>query len=88
MTDIRDGTSWTIGVVQSSRRVHWASPDDLMVIVKKPLNWADFKNAHSGGFQAMMLDSSVRFIKSQTPESRIRTLLSIAGDEETEDRSY
>ena len=60
----------------------------LMVIVKKPLNWADFKNAHSGGFQAMMLDSSVRFIKSQTPESRIRTLLSIAGDEETEDRSY
>jgi hypothetical protein len=56
MSDIRDGTSSTIGVVQSSREVHWASPDDLVVDVKKPLNRADFKNPHSGGFQAMILD--------------------------------
>ena len=88
LSNIRDGTSSTIGVVQSCRKVHWASPDDLVVDVKKPLNLADFKNAHSGGFQAMMLDGSVRFIKSPTPESRIRTLHSIAGGEETHERSY
>jgi hypothetical protein len=60
----------------------------LVVDVKKPLNLADFKNAHSGGIQAMFLDGSIGFIKLSTPESRIRTLLSIAGDEEIPQGSY
>jgi len=85
---IRDGASSTIGVVHSSRQVHWASPDDLVVDVKQPLNLADFKNPHPGGFQAMFVDGSIRFIKLLTPESRIRTLLSIAGDEEIPQGSY
>jgi prepilin-type processing-associated H-X9-DG protein len=49
---------------------------------------ADFKNPHSGGFQAMFLDGSVRFIKLSTPESRIRSLLSIVGDEDIPHGSY
>jgi prepilin-type processing-associated H-X9-DG protein len=88
LSNIRDGTSSTISVVQSSRKVHWAAPDDLVVDVKKPLNLADFKNPHTGGFQALFLDGSIRFIKLSTPESRIRTLLSIAGDEEIPQGSY
>jgi hypothetical protein len=88
LNNVRDGTSSTIGIVQSSRRVHWAAPDDLVVNVKKPLNLADFKNPHSGGFQAMFLDGTVRFIKLSTPESRIRSLLSIAGDEDIPHGSY
>ena len=88
LSNIRDGTASTISVVQSSRKVHWASPDDLVVDVKKPLNLADFKNPHPGGFQAMFLDGSIRFIKLSTPESRIRALLSIAGDEEIPQGSY
>jgi hypothetical protein len=88
LSNIRDGTSSTISVVQSSREVHWASPDDLVVDVKRPLNLADFKNSHPGGFQAMFLDGSIRFIKLSTPETRIRTLLSIAGDEEIPQGSY
>ena len=55
--------------------------------MKKQLNLADFKNPHSGGFQAMFLDGSIRFIKSQTPANRIRTLLSIAGDEEIQEEA-
>ena len=88
LSNIRDGTSSTISVVQSSRKVHWASPDDLVVDVKKPLNLTDFKNPHSGGFQAMFLDGSIRFIKLSTPESRIRAPLSIAGGEEIPQESY
>jgi prepilin-type processing-associated H-X9-DG protein len=88
MSKIRDGTGSTISVIQSSRKVPWASPDDLVVDVKKPLNLADFKNPHSGGFQAMFVDGSVRFIKLSTPESRIRALLSIAGDEEIPQGGY
>ena len=88
LSNIRDGTSSTIGVVHSKRKFLWASPDDLVVDVKKPLNLANFKNPHSGGFQAMFLDGSIRFIKLSTPESRIRTLLSIAGDEVIPQGSY
>ena len=87
-SNIRDRTSSTISVVQSSRKVHWASPDDLVVDVKKPLNLTDFKNPHPEGFQAMFLDGSIRFIKLSTPESRIRALLSIAGGEEIPRESY
>ncbi|MDR3639591.1 MAG: DUF1559 domain-containing protein [Isosphaeraceae bacterium] len=88
MSNIRDGLSSTIGVVESSRKVHWASPEDLVVDKKKPLSQADFKNAHSGGFEAMFLDGSVRFIKLSTPENRIRALFSIAGDEQVPQGSY
>jgi hypothetical protein len=88
LSDIRDGTASTIGLVHSSRRVHWASPDDLVVDVKKPLSLADLKSPHSGGFQAMFLDGSIRFIKLSTPEARIRALLSIASDEEIPQGSY
>jgi prepilin-type processing-associated H-X9-DG protein len=87
-SNIRDGTSSTIAVVHSTRQVHWASPADLVVDVREPLNLADFKSSHSGGFQAMFLDGSVKFIKLSTPESRIRALLSIAGNEEVSQGSY
>jgi hypothetical protein len=88
LSNVRDGTASTISVVHSSRKVHWASPEDLVVDVKKPLNLADFKNPHPGGFLAMFLDGSIRFIKLSTPESRIRALFSIAGNDEIPQGSY
>jgi prepilin-type processing-associated H-X9-DG protein len=88
MTDVLKGTSSTIAVVHSNHKVPWAAPADLVIDVKKPLNLGALKSPHSGDVQTMFLDGSVRIIRSTTPESRIRSLLSIAGDEQISEGSY
>jgi prepilin-type processing-associated H-X9-DG protein len=84
LSDIKDGTSNTVGVVQSSRKVHWASPDDLVVDAKnpsQPLPLDQLKNPHPGGFQGLFLDGSVRFLKSSLDPVTLRSLFTIAGGE-------
>jgi prepilin-type processing-associated H-X9-DG protein len=82
IADIRDGLRSTIGVVQASRKVHWAAPDDLVVDPGQPLNMQQFKTPHPGGFQALFLDGSVRFVKDSVAQTTLRALLTVAGGEQ------
>ena len=86
MEDIRDGTSYTIAVleVDDDRSVPWTKPDDWQFDAHRPL--AGLGKSHSGGFPALFLDSSTRFIPPTVDPALFRKLLTVAGGEDVRDR--
>jgi prepilin-type processing-associated H-X9-DG protein len=72
VTDITDGTSNTIMLVESAHTVPWTKPEDLEYDADKPLP----KLRHLGaGFNAGFCDGSVRFISTKVPEKTLRVLI-------------
>ncbi len=76
LSDITDGTANTIMLVEvSGLHINWEEPrnvtvDEFMSLVAK--GHASF---HSGGFQALLADGSVRFISNSVNPKTLRALL-------------
>jgi hypothetical protein len=76
ITDVTDGTSNTIMIVEASdkKAVPWTKPDDFEVTEKDPK--AGLPGAWQGGFLVAFCDGSVRFIKDTVSP---KTLLNLFG---------
>jgi prepilin-type processing-associated H-X9-DG protein len=81
MADIRDGAANTIMVVEADddRAVVWTRPDDWQFDSQRALG--GLGHAHPGGFNALLVDGSVRFISGSVDPGIFRALLTIAGGE-------
>ncbi|QJW92691.1 DUF1559 family PulG-like putative transporter [Frigoriglobus tundricola] len=78
--NVTDGTSNTIGVIETDELVPWAKPSDYPFDPKKPLP----KIVPVGGkatFLAAFVDGSVHSVKVSTPEKTLKALFTRAGGE-------
>ncbi len=82
-SDIRDGTSKTILVVESKRSVPWTKPDDIPYDAEKPL--PKLGGFFDEGFNATFADGSVRFISKHIEEKVLRAFFTADGGERDRD---
>jgi beta-lactamase regulating signal transducer with metallopeptidase domain len=79
ISQITDGTSNTIMVVQASREIPWTKPDDVLISADAPLPKLGLPG--SDGFEAGFADGSVRRIKASIVEATLRALFTRSGGE-------
>jgi hypothetical protein len=73
LTEILDGTSNTILIVEANQSVPWTKPDDLPYNPNGPLPPL---GGHSpNGFMVVSADGAVHFIPKNTPEQTLRPLI-------------
>jgi tRNA A-37 threonylcarbamoyl transferase component Bud32 len=80
LTDIRDGTSNTLMIVEAAEAVPWTKPDELVYDPKGPL--PKLGGGFGSGFNAAFASGSVTFLSSTLPESTLRALITRAGGEQ------
>jgi prepilin-type processing-associated H-X9-DG protein len=85
IAQVTDGTSNTLMVAESSVPVPWTQPDDLPHAPGTP--WP-FGSKHPGGFNALFVDGSVRFIKSTIAPAVLGALVTRAGQEVVSSDSF
>ena len=73
ITDILDGTSNTLMVVEAGKPVIWTKPDDLPFHPDKAL--PKLGGLFPDGFHAALCDGSVRFIRRTVPPATLRLLI-------------
>jgi hypothetical protein len=78
MIQIRDGTSFTIMLVEAKREIPWTKPEDIPYDPEEDL--PEF-GLFDGGFLALFADGSVRFISENIDEQTLRSLFTRAGAE-------
>ncbi len=76
---IIDGTSLTIGIVESKQGVPWTKPADIAYDPDGPL--PKLGGFYEGGFNAMFLDASAHFLTDGMDEKTLRGVISINGRE-------
>jgi hypothetical protein len=79
LRDIRDGSSKTIGIVESKRSIPWTKPEDIEYDPAKPL--PKLGGFFKGGYHVGGTDSSVHFLPEGTDEKTLRALVTRAGRE-------
>ena len=79
ITDITDGTSNTLMIVEASKAVPWSKPEDIPFDPAKELPKLGLPGAQ--GFQAGFCDGSVRFISHTIKPQTLRSLITRAGGE-------
>jgi len=84
--DITDGTSNTLGVVEAKEAVIWTKPDSEIPFdagqMPPPAALVNGLGGHfPGGFNVMMLDGSIRFVKSTINPMTLRALITRSGGE-------
>jgi len=73
--DIKDGTSNTIMIVEAGTAVPWTKPEDIVFAPQQPLPRL---GGSLGGFNVLMVDASVRFIRAgSVPEQTLRNAITI-----------
>lgn len=88
ITEIMDGTSNSIMVVEAADPVEWTRPDDLPA---PPLPDGSVKQQFpplpklgpfsEGGFHALLCDGSTRFIRNTVKEDSLRAAITVNGGE-------
>jgi prepilin-type processing-associated H-X9-DG protein len=79
ITDITDGTSNTIMIVEAADPVVWTKPDELDYSPAKPL--PRLGGLSAGGFNAAFADGSVRFIRKEAKEQALRSAITANGND-------
>jgi hypothetical protein len=87
LASVTDGTSNTLGIVEAREAVPWTKPDeeipfDFSAKSEKASELVPMLGAHfPGGFNAVFLDGSVRFIKHSISPVVLRALITRDGGE-------
>jgi hypothetical protein len=85
MATITDGTSNTIGIVEAREAVPWTQPDNEIPFDSKNRTESVAKGAlgghNSNGFNALLLDGSVRFLKDSLNPMTLNALITRSGGE-------
>src|SRR5439155_733028 len=74
-----DGVQNTLLIVEAGKPVPWTKPEDLPFEAGKPL--PKLGGLFPDGFHAVFCDYSTRFIPKDTPEDKIRALITWQGGE-------
>jgi prepilin-type processing-associated H-X9-DG protein len=82
--DITDGTSNTLMVAEAKAGVPWTKPDDITFDPADAALMAKLGGNHTGGFNALFGDGSVRFLKTSIDLGMLRKLVTRAGGEPIE----
>ncbi len=78
VAEIRDGTAFTLLVVEAQRDIPWTKPEDIPYAPNKPL--PELGGFNPEGFHAAMADGSVRFWEGIDAKT-LRAMISKAGGE-------
>ncbi len=78
-SDITDGMSNTLLVVEAKRDIPWTKPEDITYSPDKDV--PEFGGWHEGGFHALIADGSVMFIANTIDEAILRALITRDGGE-------
>jgi prepilin-type processing-associated H-X9-DG protein len=79
LSDVVDGLSNTIMVVEAKRDVPWTKPEDIEYDPAKPM--PEFGGFTDNGFNAGFADGSARFISSTIDSQVLKAFLTRAGGE-------
>lgn len=82
LRQITDGTSNTLGVVEApaANAVHWMEPSDLDM--PKFITGLSGKTSHTMGFNAQLMDGSVRFISRSIDQKMLEAMVTAGGGEQ------
>jgi prepilin-type processing-associated H-X9-DG protein len=78
-TDVTDGLSYTLMIVEAADAVPWTKPDDLRYSPDKPL--PKLGGQFPGGCNAAFGDGSVKFLSQSIDEKTLRALITRNGGE-------
>jgi len=78
-TEIRDGTSNTLMIVEAKRNIPWSKPEDIPYDPKKPI--PELGGYFEGGFHAARCDGAVFFLPNSIAEATLRAMISRNGRE-------
>ena len=81
LNEIRDGSSMTIAVVESRETAGWTQPGGMPFDAGPDAKLPAFGSYHPGGYNVLMFDGSVRFLKDTIDPQVLRNLLTPAGGE-------
>jgi hypothetical protein len=76
LSEIRDGTSNTLMVVEAKRDIAWTKPEDISFDPDKPL--PKLGGFFAEGFLAALADGSVHFLPQNIDEKLLRLLITAA----------
>ncbi len=89
IADVTDGTSFTILVGESRKAVPWTAPEDLPLDMTVPQSGLDsFHSFHSGGYNALFADGSVKFLKTWIKPEVLKALITRDGGEVIDASSF
>ena len=77
--NVTDGLSKTFMAVEAAEAVPWTKPEDLVYDSDKPL--PKLSGIFKSGFNALLADGSVRFVKKEVKDDILRKYITRAGNE-------
>jgi hypothetical protein len=86
LSELIDGTSGTILVVETDRPVPWTKPEDIRYRPDQP--FPPWEAPHPNTFEAGFADGSVRTLKRTIRESTLRALVTRNGQEKLDPDQY
>jgi len=82
LNSFTDGTSNTILIVEGGKAVLWTQPEELCYAADRPL--PILATVFKDSFRVALADGSVRFLKKETSDATLRSLITRNGGEKLE----
>ena len=79
--DITDGLANTLAVVETNAPVPWTKPEDIDFSPQNTQKFFGAFSMHPGGFNALMCDGSVRFLRLSISPAVFKTLITRSGND-------